>query len=126
MITDEFFERAGKFAAQIFGGEELPIIKVGTVAQGKTGEKIVAIQFRRARQCRHAIVANIRCRVLVRFTFGERAFEFDDIDAQIGLRIECQRFPVDVERVVAERGIERGECPAKRGARVGLIVFGIQ
>ena len=64
--TGQSLQRACQLVTQTLTLKELPLVKTGAVAQGETGQKIVAIKFSRLGQERQAVRAHFLFWVVVR------------------------------------------------------------
>src|SRR5437899_3885156 len=117
------FERRGKFTAQAIGLKELPVVKVGTIAQAEACQKVIAIQCHRLGEWFQASWTYLRCRVTMCTALRQPIREDLNIYPEISTMIQANGLPINIQPGIIQSFVERGKRPAQGSACMRLIIF---
>jgi hypothetical protein len=102
---DQAVERDSPFAAHRVLVQSLPIVEVDAVSQPESRQQVVAVEVAGCDQGRRR-----------RMLLARQPAKLGEVEPGVG-QVEADRIAVALQPSFAERGAERRERPAERGAR---------
>ncbi len=95
--TDQSLQRACQLVTQALTLKELPLVKARAVAQGETGQKVVAVELGRLGQGGQTVWAHCLFRMAVRSARRQPVLELFHIQPDLSLAVETHTLPVNVQ-----------------------------
>jgi hypothetical protein len=102
-------QRARELHAQTLSQIALPVVKVGGIGKGETGEEVVTVQGYSLSQGLQAASTNLIAGMPVRAALRQQAFELLDIHPQVVAAAQRYSLSVDQQPFFAERGMQDRE-----------------
>src|SRR6266699_311494 len=123
MTMHQALKGAGQVTAHCIGLKELPVVKVGAIAQAETSQEIVAIERHSPGKRIKAGRTNPGCWMAVFFTLLQVTVKFIYIDQDMSTGIQGNRLAINTQPVACKGFVECRERTAQGGASMSLVVF---
>ncbi len=106
MQADQPLQRRSQILAQPLGLEELPLVELGTVGQGETGQKVGPIEVGGLGQRLETGRANLSRGMAVGLAAGQPLLKLGHIEPDIRLLIQAHTLPVSRQPTLTQPLIE--------------------
>src|SRR2546421_12251228 len=124
MAMHQALKCVGQVTAHRIGLKELPVVKVGAIAQAKAGEEIVAIERHSPGKWIETGRTNPGCWMTVSFTLLQVSVKFICIDPDMSKSIQGNCLAINFQPVACKGFVECRERAAQGGASMSLVIFG--